>query len=67
MTIEQAQNRAALLGLSAWIEEVIQVGHQGSEAVEQKCVGFATAGVVIARAESWDAAFDQAVRIIFHA
>jgi hypothetical protein len=65
MTIQQAQTRAAQLGLSAWIEEVIQVGREESEAVEQKCVGFATAGLAIAWAETWDEAFSQALRIIF--
>jgi hypothetical protein len=65
MTTQQAQERAAQLGLSAWIEEAVQVGLEGSEAVEHKCVGFASAGLAIAWAETWDEAFSQALRIIF--
>ena len=66
MTNQQAQDRAALMGMSAWIAEAIAVG-QASNLVEVKCVGFATAEVAIAQAPSWDEAFEEAVRIIFSA
>jgi hypothetical protein len=56
-----------MLGLSAWIEETVEVGQETSGATEQKCVGFLTANVAMARAETWDAALGQAMRIIFSA
>jgi hypothetical protein len=67
MTNQQAQDRAAQMGMSAWIAEAIAVSQDKSEVVEVKCVGFATAEVAIAQAPSWDEAFEEAVRIIFSA
>lgn len=67
MTNHEARDRAAMLGLSAWIEETVEVGQDTSEITERKCVGFLTANVAIARAETWDAALGQAMRIIFSA
>ncbi|TMQ72152.1 MAG: hypothetical protein E6K80_03465 [Candidatus Eisenbacteria bacterium] len=67
MTMQEAKDRAAQLGLSAWIAEAVAVGQEKSEVVEVMCVGFATAELAIAESESWEEALNEAVRIIFSA
>ncbi len=64
MTREEAQERAARLGLSTWVEQAIAVGPK-SRAVDVMCVGFSSVQVPIAVAESWEEAIDMTMRIIF--
>ena len=64
LTREEAQERAARLGLSTWVVEAIAVGRR-SHAVELMCVGFASIDVPIAEAETWEEALWQTIRIIF--
>ena len=67
MTTHEAQERANRMGLSVWIAEAIAVGKESSTTVELKCVGFASAELAIAEAESWEEALEEAARIIFRA
>lgn len=64
MTREEAQERAARLGLSTWVDQAIAVGPK-SRAVDVMCVGFASVEVPIAVAETWEEAIDMTMRIIF--
>jgi len=64
MTIEQAQERAARMGLSVWHKEAIKVGST-SETVTLNCIGFATLDVTIGEGETWDDAFSDTLRIIY--
>jgi hypothetical protein len=64
MTREQAQERAARLGLSTWVDQAIAVGPK-SRAVDVMCVGFASVELPIAVAETWEEALDMTVKIIF--
>lgn len=64
MTREEAQERAARLGLSTWVEQAIAVGPK-SRAVDVMCVGFASVEVPIAVAETWEEAIDLTMKIIF--
>ena len=52
MTREEAQERAARLGLSTWVDQAIAVGPK-SRAVDVMCVGFASAEFPIAVADTW--------------
>lgn len=67
MTTQEAQDRASRMGLSVWITEAVAVGKDSSATVELMCVGFASAELAIAEAESWEEALDEATRIIFRA
>jgi len=68
MTMEQVQERAMRLGLSAWVRQAIAASDQGHEgALELKCVGFASADFALAEGETWKQVFDEATRIIFGA
>lgn len=68
MSAREAQDRAARLGLSAWITEAIAVDPRAREAMsERHCVGFASADLVIGEGETWNSAFEQAERIVFGA
>ena len=67
MTMQEAQNRASRLGLSAWIGEAVAVGRDSSEIVEIMCIGFVSADLPIAEGESWEEALHAATRIIFSA
>lgn len=67
MTTQEAQAEANRLGLSTWITEAVAVGRDSSETVEIMCVGFASAELAIAEAESWEGALEMARRIIFSA
>lgn len=64
MTREEAQERAARLGLSTWVDQAIAVGPK-SRAVDVMCVGFASVEVPIAVAETWEEAIDMTMKIIF--
>lgn len=66
MTIEQARERAARMGLSVWHKDAIKVG-ASSAAVTLNCVGFAGLEMPIAEAETWDEAFRETLRIIYRA
>src|SRR6185503_12610376 len=48
MTMQEAQDRASRLGLSAWIGEAVAVGRDSSEIVEIMCIGFVSADLPIA-------------------
>lgn len=63
MTQKDADARAAALGLSAWVTQVIAVGRK-SRIVDLFCVGFASIEVPLAEAESWEEAFDKVSQII---
>lgn len=65
MTQQQAQKRAAQLGLSIWEAEAIVVGHEGSRAVQLKCCGFAGLELPLGEGETWEEAFQETLRVIF--
>ena len=66
--MEQAQDQAMRLGLSAWVSQAVAVnGRMREEALELKCVGFASADFPLAEGGTWDEVFDEATRIIFDA
>jgi hypothetical protein len=50
--------------MSVWQTEAIKVGPE-SEAVDIMCVGFASLGIAMAEAETWEEALEQVTRIIF--
>jgi hypothetical protein len=64
MTREEAQGRAARLGLSTWVVQAVAVGPK-SRTVDVMCIGFASVEVPIAEAETWEEAFEEVTRIIF--
>jgi len=66
MTNREAQERAARLGLSTWITNVVAAG-DSSETITMKRVGFQSIDFHLGEADSWDEAFRQATRIIFAA
>lgn len=66
MTFQEAKNRASRLGLSAWVVEVVASGDVSGTA-EMKRVGFASADLPIAEADTWEEALRRATRIIFSA
>ena len=66
MTRNEADARAAALGLSTWIVEAIAVGTT-SRVVTLMCVGFADVEIVLGEGETWQEAFDEAMRIMFGA
>lgn len=63
MTHKDADARAAALGLSAWVTQVVAVGRK-SRIVDLFCVGFASIEVPLAEAESWEEAFEKVSQII---
>jgi hypothetical protein len=63
MTEKDAQARAAALGLSAWVTQAITVGRR-SRNVDLFCVGFASIGLPLAEAETWEEAFHMLSEII---
>ena len=63
MTQKDADARAAALGLSAWVTQVIAVGRK-SRIVDLYCVGFASIEVFLAEVESWEEAFEKVSQII---
>ena len=63
MTEKDAHARAAALGLSAWVTQAIAVSRK-SRPIDLYCVGFASIGLPLAEAESWEEAFYQLSDII---
>lgn len=66
MTFQEAKTRASKLGLSAWVVEAVAAG-DASGAVELKRIGFASADLPLAEAETWEEALRRATRLIFSA
>lgn len=66
MKHREARERAARLGLSVWVLQPAASGGR-EETPPLKCIGFASVGVPIAEAETWDEALAKAIRIIFSA
>jgi hypothetical protein len=66
MTAKEAKERAAKLGLSAWVVQAVAAG-DASESVPLKRVGFASIDFPLAEAETWDEALSRTLRIIFSA
>jgi hypothetical protein len=66
MTIREAEQHAAKLGMSTWMAEAVAVGPT-STTVTVKCVGFASIGLAMGEGETWEQAFAQATRAIFSA
>lgn len=66
MTVKEAQDRAAKLGLSAWVVQAVAAG-EASENVPLKRVGFASIDFPLAEAETWEEALSRTIRIIFSA
>jgi hypothetical protein len=56
VTNDDADVRAAALGLSAWVTQAIAVGPK-SRVIDLYCVGFASIDLPLAEAESWDETF----------
>lgn len=63
MTREEAELRASKLGLSAWVTHAVAVGRV-SRTIELYCLGFESADLPLAEAESWEEAFAIVDRII---
>jgi hypothetical protein len=66
MTVKEAQDRAAKLGLSAWVVQAVAAG-EASENVPLKRVGFASIDFPLGEAETWEEALSRTIRIIFSA
>ena len=66
MTPNEAQERAARLGLSTWIAQAALAG-DASATITMKCVGFASIPFTLGEAETWEDALSRATRIIFSA
>ena len=66
MTFQEAKKRASKLGLSAWVVEVVATG-DASGTVEMKRIGFASADLPLAEADTWEEALKRATRLIFSA
>ena len=66
MTNQEAQERAAQMGLSTWMAQAVAVGPT-SHTVDLMCVGFASIDLALAEAETWEEALSEAARIIFSA
>jgi len=68
MTTQQAQESAAQLGLSVWVAQATVVTQENrEEVVDLMCVGFWSAELPIAEAETWDEAMAETLRIVFGA
>jgi|KBSMisStaDraftv2_1062788.scaffolds.fasta_scaffold477890_2 hypothetical protein len=67
VTRQQAEQRATQLGLSIWEAEAIVVGHEGSRTELVKFCGFAGLELPLGEGETWEDAFEQALRVIFTA
>jgi len=66
MVTREIHDRAARLGLSAWVTYGIAAGKPGRERMlELKCVGFSSADFALAEGETWNEVFEEAARIIF--
>jgi len=66
MVTREIRDRAARLGLSAWVTYAIAATRDGRERMlELKCVGFSSADLALAEGETWSEVFDEAARIIF--
>ncbi len=66
MTSQEARERAARMGLSAWTVQAVAVGAT-SHTVDLMCVGFASIELPLAEAETWEEALARAARVIFSA
>lgn len=66
MRHREAQQRAAKLGLSVWVVQPVTPGGK-EESPPLKCIGFASVGVPLAEATTWDEALATVIRIIFKA
>jgi hypothetical protein len=66
MTMNEASERAARLGLSAWVSQVDVVAGRGAQ-LTVKCVGFGNLEVAVGEGETWDEAFGRATNLIFAA
>lgn len=66
MTRNEADTKAAELGLSTWMVEAVAVGPT-SRVVTLMCVGLADIELVLGEGESWKEAMDEALRIVFSA
>ncbi len=64
MTRKEANERAARLGLSTWTVDAVAVGPE-SRTVPLMCVGMASLDMPFGEAETWEEAWDQALRTIF--
>jgi hypothetical protein len=67
VTRQQAERRATQLGLSIWEAEAIVVGNEGSRTEQLKFCGFAGLELPLGEGETWEDAFEQALRVIFTA
>jgi hypothetical protein len=66
MTMKEASERAARLGLSAWISQADVVAGRGAQ-IAVKCVGFENLELAVGEGETWDVAFGKATNLIFAA
>ena len=65
MTIREAGDRAAKLGLKVWMMQASMIG--GDDEVMIKCVGFEDINVSMGQAETWDEALNRAIHLIYSA
>jgi len=63
MTNQEARQIASRLGMSAWKQRISV--EEGQPQRRMKCVGFASAGFIVAYAESWEEALDKAAGLVF--
>jgi len=63
----EVQERAAMLGLSAWVTEVVAVTSSGTVTQRLYHVGFKSIDLVLAEGETWEWALGRAMDFIFRA
>ena len=66
MTYTEAQERAAKLGLSAWVSQAVLAGSVAG-ATGTKCVGYSSIDFPLAESENWAETFSILTRLIFSA
>ena len=65
MVTREIRDRAARLGLSAWVTYAIAATRDGRERMlELKCVGFSSADLALAEGETWSEVFDEAALVL---
>ncbi len=67
MNEREAQERAALLGLSAWVTEVVAATTDGGVAQRLYHVGFESIDLALAEGETWEWALARALDLIYSA
>ena len=65
MNDHDAEQRAARLGLSVWVTEVVAATMSGAVSQQLYHVGFKGIELPLAEGETWEGAFERAMELIF--